>query len=79
MLTVMKKREQQLVRVMRYAAAVMAAVYIVLGLTVFFRAAQVFALSTGYAQVLGLLFLSYGAFRGYRVVMQFTRKSNTDE
>lgn len=57
----------------------MVVLYIGLGTTIIFKAAQVPNIPTLYAQIFGVLLIVYGIFRGYMAYQKYSSGSNPEE
>jgi hypothetical protein len=51
---------------------IMVVLYITLGTTIIFKAAQIPNIPQSYAQIFGVMLIFYGAFRGYKVYRKHT-------
>jgi hypothetical protein len=61
-----KKKNAGLHSVMRIMGIVMSAIYILIGVAVFFRGQELFNIPPAYSWPLGSMMIAYGGFRGYR-------------
>ena len=53
--------------IIRYFQGIMALVYIILGIAILWKSDQIFHIPSSYSIPLGIILISYGILRGYRV------------
>jgi hypothetical protein len=64
-----------MISVVKYFAALMCVVYILLGVALIWGPEEVFPVHSKYAVPMGSILIAYGVFRGYRVYQKYFIKS----
>jgi hypothetical protein len=59
---------------MKYMGAMMAALYVILGVVVLEGNSRLFSLPRTYSLIFGVVLVVYGIFRGYRIYQKHFRK-----
>ena len=64
-----------MISVVKYFAALICVVYILLGVALIWGPEEVFPVHSKYAMPMGSILIVYGLFRGYRVYQKYFTKS----